>query len=408
MFEDEENNKQDTDNTENVSGEEATENSVESSSDAASDDKGEDLADEWAAALEEGENNKSSPTEGTENADDIESEWASAMDDVQSEKSLDQDAINALFETSGTAETNTGPDVPLNLTSILDSSHIYAERLPILDVVFDRLVRLLSTTLRNFTGDNVDISFSRIKSMRFGDFLNGIPLPTMIGVFRAVQWDNYAMIVIESKLVYAIVDMLLGGRKNPTADTKLDGRPHTTIERNLIEKMIEVILLDFSEAFAPISRIDFEFERLEINPRFAAVAREKNGIMVVTMKMEMEERFGKFDIILPYATVEPIRDILLQNFMGEKFGRDNIWEGHLADRIWDADITIEASLREEELSLGKVMQWKKGSQLMLSSDMQSPITLSCQNYKLAEGRMGQKNNRIALKINNILFGKNGG
>lgn len=315
----------------------------------------------------------------------------------------DQNNINKLFD-----KENEGKGSHLrNLAEILDSGKIHSERLPILDVVFDRLVRLLTTTLRNFTSDNVDIRCSRVTSIRFSDYLNSIPLPTLIGVFKAKQWDTPALITIDSQLVYSIVDVLLGGRKSAQTNNRLEGRAYTTLERNLVERLVEVILSDFTKAFAPICDVDFQYERLETNPRFAAIVHEKNVTMKIAFKIEMEDRGGHFDIIIPYSSVEPIRDLLLQNFMGEKFGCDQIWEDHLADRIQEADIKLEAALPTEEFTLGEVLNWKIGSQIVLSSTMQSPIHLSSQNYQLILGKLGQKNGHVAVKVNDILFGKNG-
>ena len=139
-----------------------------------------------------------------------------------------------------------------------------------LEVVFDRLVRMMSTSLRNFTSDNVEVSLDNITSIRFGDYLNAIPLPAMLSVFKAEEWDNFGLITVDSALIYSIVDVLLGGRRG-TAAMRIEGRPYTTIERNLVERMIEVVLSDLSAAFDPLSSVTFSYDRLETNPRFATI-----------------------------------------------------------------------------------------------------------------------------------------
>ncbi len=324
--------------------------------------------------------------------------------DIFSENEISQSSIDKLFEseTAGKNTPNSG------LSAILSGEKIYAERLPILDVVFDRLVRLLTTTLRNFTSDNVDVSCSRVTSLRFSDYLNSIPLPTLIGVFKAKQWDTPALITIDNQLTYSIIDVLLGGKKSAQANTRAEIRPYTTLERNLVERLIEVVLTDFTKAFSPICAVDFQHERLETNPRFAVVVHEKNVVMKIVFKLEMEDRGGHFEIVIPYSSVEPVRDLLLQNFMGEKFGYDHIWEDHLASRIREADVKLEASLPTEEFLLKDVLNWKEGSHIALSSTLHSPIFLSSQNHQLLLGKLGQKNGHVAVKINDILFGKNGG
>src|SRR6185295_3634733 len=106
-----------------------------------------------------------------------------------------------------------GADKPSGIQAILSSALVSYERLPMLEIVFDRLVRLLSTSLRNFTSDNVEVSLDKITALRFGDYLNSIPLPAMLGVFKAEEWDNFGLMTVESSLIYSIVDVLLGGRR---------------------------------------------------------------------------------------------------------------------------------------------------------------------------------------------------
>jgi flagellar motor switch protein FliM len=116
-----------------------------------------------------------------------------------------------------------------------------------LEIVFDRLVRLMTTSLRNFTSDNVEVSLDNISSIRFGDYLNSIPLPAILSVFRAEELNNYGLLTVDSNLIYSIVDVLLGGRRG-TAAMRIEGRPYTTIERVLVQRMVEVVLADAKEA----------------------------------------------------------------------------------------------------------------------------------------------------------------
>ena len=117
-------------------------------------------------------------------------------------------------------------------------------------IVFDRLVRIMSTSLRNFTSDNVEVGIDNMVSLRFGDYLNAVQLPAMLAVFKADEWDNYGLMVVDSAMIYSIVDVLLGGRRG-TAAMRIEGRPYTTIERTLVERLIVVGLADLSASFDP-------------------------------------------------------------------------------------------------------------------------------------------------------------
>ncbi|HEY1961178.1 MAG TPA: flagellar motor switch protein FliM, partial [Rhizomicrobium sp.] len=250
--------------------------------------------------------------------------------------------------------------------AIVNSALVSYERLPMLEIVFDRLVRLMTTSLRNFTSDNVEVSLDNITSIRFGDYLNSIPLPAILAVFRAEQLDNYGLFTVDSNLIYSIVDVLLGGRRG-TAAMRIEGRPYTTIERTLVQRMIEVILNDMSQAFEPLAPVNFALDRLETNPRFAAIARPANAAILVKLRIDMEDRGGRTELLLPYATLEPIRKLLLQQFMGEKFGRDSIWESHLATELWSTRVEIDAILDEQRMPLSKIMNLQVGETVMMNA-----------------------------------------
>jgi flagellar motor switch protein FliM len=256
---------------------------------------------------------------------------------------------------------------------------------------------MMTTSLRNFTSDNVEVSIDNITSIRFGDYLNSIPLPAMISVFKAEQWDNYGLLTVDSGLIYSIVDVLLGGRRG-TAAMRIEGRPYTTIERNLVERMIGVVLRDLAGAFEPLCNVDFRFDRLETNPRFATIARSANAAVLARLRVDMEDRGGRLELLLPYATLEPIREVLLQMFMGEKFGRDSIWEAHLAGELWNTNVQIQAVLDSFEISLRDVMSWQVGTRLELNATPESKIQLSCGDVPMFSGRMGRKTNNIAVRI----------
>ena len=318
-----------------------------------------------------------------------------------SNRVLDQSEIDSLLGISGGGGGG-GGDKPSGIQAILSSALVSYERLPMLEIVFDRLVRMLSTSLRNFTSDNVEVSLDNITAIRFGDYLNSIPLPAMLGVFKAEEWDNYGLIMVDSTLTYSIVDVLLGGRRG-TAAMRIEGRPYTTIERNLVERLVGVVLNDLTATFDPLSPVTFRFERLETNPRFAAIARAANAAVLARLRVDMEDRGGRIELLIPYATLEPVRELLLQMFMGEKFGRDSIWETHLSSELWQTDVEINAVLDEITLPLGDVLDWKPGSRLNLECGPNSEVELRCGDVQLFKGQMGRRSGKIAVKISDRLM-----
>ena len=368
------------------------------------------LAAEWEASMAGDGEGGGEGEKGGDDQDDLAAEWeamigggdgdgdgaapASSGISRESTRVLNQDEIDSLL---GFDEEHQDISEKSGIQAILNSALVSYERLPMLEVVFDRLVRLMSTSLRNFTSDNVEVSLDNIVSIRFGDYLNSIPLPAMLSVFKAEEWDNHGLITVDSSLIYSIVDVLLGGRRG-TAAMRIEGRPYTTIERNLVERMVHVMLADLGAAFEPLSPVTFRFDRLETNPRFATISRPSNAAIVAKLRIDMEDRGGRLELLLPYATLEPVRELLLQMFMGEKFGRDSIWETHLAEDLWLTEVGMQAVLDQQIMRLKDVFDLEVGSRLMLNATPASVISLRCGDVPLYTGRMGRKGDRIAIRI----------
>ncbi len=355
------------------------------------------LAASWAAEAETADLAASWGAEA--GTDDLAASWAAETEaPAQAAQVLNQDEIDSLLGFDGPGGEVEGSCC---MQRIIDAGLVNHERLPMLEIVFDRLARIMSTSLRNFTGDNVEVSVSSVTSLRFGDYLNSIPLPCMLAVFKAEEWDNHGLLFVDSSMIYSIVDVLLGGRSFTTL-MKVDGRPYTTIERSLVERLIRVVLEDLSSSFDPVCAVNFRFERLETNPRFATISRQSNATILVRIDVEMEDRRGRIEMLLPYATLEPVRELLLQQFIGEKFGRDPIWETHLSEELRKTDIALDVVLAEQQMRLSDVVSLKVGDRITLDTQPGAPVQLRCGTTPLFDAHIGRSKNHVAVRIDRRL------
>ena len=163
-------------------------------SEAAANELSETMALQWAAMVEDGSRDFGGGKNG-------------------GERVLSQEEIDNLL---GFTVGDVNLDDNSGIRAIIDSAMVSYERLPMLEIVFDRLVRLMTTSLRNFTSDNVEVSLDRITSVRFGDYMNSIPLPAVLSVFKAEEWENFGLATVDSSLIYSMIDVLLGGRRGQT------------------------------------------------------------------------------------------------------------------------------------------------------------------------------------------------
>jgi len=318
----------------------------------------------------------------------------SAAGEAAPERVLNQDEIDLLlgFDSKEEKDGNSG------ILAILDKALSGFEKMPMLEVVFDRLVRMLASSLRNFTSDTVEVNLMSITSLRFEDYLNSIPLPALLAVFKAVEWDNFGLLTFDSSQIYSIVDVLLGGRRS-ARPIRIEGRPYTTIEQDIVKRMSEIVLTDLGAAFDPISPVTFQYERLEITPRFATITRPNNPALLVRLRVDMEERGGTIEILLPHTTLEPVRELLLQIFMGEKFGQDVQWEKHFSKEVRQTEVDLDVVLDEKQISLGDVLQFKVGNTLLLDCGPDDEVTVKCGNVIVTTGKAGKMGDNIAVSIN---------
>ncbi|MDB5618606.1 flagellar motor switch protein FliM, partial [Tardiphaga sp.] len=268
-----------------------SEDPVEAAKAAAENELTGTMAEQWAAMVEDGGRDLNG--NGSKNGG--------------GERVLSQEEIDNLL---GFSVGEVHLDENSGIRAIIDSAMVSYERLPMLEIVFDRLVRLMTTSLRNFTSDNVEVSLDRITSVRFGDYMNSIPLPAVLCVFKAEEWENFGLATVDTSLIYSMIDVLLGGRRGQTS-LRIEGRPYPTIETNLVKRLVEVLLADAEQAFRPLSPVTFTIYRLETIPRFAAISRPANAAILVRLRIDMEDRGGNIELLLPYATIEPIRPVLL-------------------------------------------------------------------------------------------------
>lgn len=346
------------------------------------------VAAEWAAMAEADEEDGDAEGEGDD-------DMASAMG---IDRVLDQTEIDSLLGFDGDDD---GEGTKTGVQALINSGLVAYERLPMLDIIFDRYVRMMSTSLRNFTSDNFEVSIDSMTSIRFGDYLNSIPLPAMLAVFEAKEWENHGLITIDSNMIYSVVDALLGGRRG-NAPMRIEGRPYTTIEHTLVGEMLNVMLNDLCGAFEPLSPVTFELDRMETNPRFATIAQASNAALLIKMRADMADRGGKMELVLPYATIEPIRELLLQRYMGEKFGRDSIWETHLANEILMTDVDLDAVLDEQKMTLGEVMNFEVGQTLMLNVDQDADVDLRCSGVSMLKGKTGMIGRHKAVRVERVV------
>lgn len=283
------------------------------------------------------------------------------------------------------------------LKALINSALVSHRRLPMLDVVFDRTARRMSTSLRQMTDANFEVTLDDVTSTRFGDFLAALPEPTVVGVVYSEALENYCLVAADATLVSSIVDLLLGGRRG-TGALSIDDRGFTAIELSLAERMLSLIVGDLDGAFDPVANPKFILDRIETTPRFAAIVQEASVCALAKFKISIDDLGGRASVIIPHATLEPLRSELLCEFLGDGHNADAAWRDHLADEVKSVTVDLSAILAEKQMPLGDLKQLSEGDTLVFNASASSHINLCSGGTKLAQAKIGRSGERVAVRL----------
>lgn len=286
--------------------------------------------------------------------------------------------------------------------AVLDRAMQSYEKLPMLEIVFERLVRLLNVSLRNLTSESTEIVITNFSSLRFSQYQNDHKDEAgAIGLFKVIEWDNLGLIKVDNDLVINLIDILLGGKKNHQLAYG-DGRSLTSIEQNLVQQIFETMLIELSMAFEPIAPATFAFERTESNTNFATIARPGDAVILLQMDVTLDDRSGQMDLVLPYATIEPIKPQLQQVFLGDKFGVDATWESKMLANIQTIDMPLDAVVARQLMSVSKVLNFKVGDTVIVDHKKDQDISVVCGDLELFKAQIGKVDDKVAVHITDIL------
>jgi flagellar motor switch protein FliM len=216
-------------------------------------------------------------------------------------------------------------------------------------------------------------------------------VPTSINLFKMSPLRGHAMMIVDTRLVFAFVENLFGGAGS---QPKVEGRDFTPIEQKIIKKVVLNALTELEQAWQPVHDISIEFQRSEINPQFASIIPPSDVVVVVTFEVELENAVGNILVALPYATIEPIRSKLYASYQSERLEVDQTWVDRLKDRLMDTPLDVRVRLGQSQISSRQLLNLSEGDIIMLDTDVEDSLTAEIEGIPKFRGQPGQvKGNR---------------
>ena len=319
-----------------------------------------------------------------------------------SESFLSQEEVDALLEgVSGESQASAEPQAQKGEVRNYDMSsqeRIVRGRMPTMEVVNERFARNLRLGLFNFIRRTPEISIGTIAVQRFGAFLRELAVPTNFNVVAVRPLRGNALIVCEPSLIFGVIDTLYGGHGK--FQTRIEGREFSATELRTIGRLVKVITDEYRKAWAGIYPIELEYQRSEMQPQFANVATPSEIVVSTSFQLEIGEITGAIHFCIPYATLEPIRDVLYSSTQGDSQEVDRRWVNLLTREIQAVEITMVAELAKTRTTVEQLLAMKPGDFIELEREPR--IQAKVDGVPLFECHYGTHNTKYAIRIDRSL------
>ncbi len=315
-------------------------------------------------------------------------------------KILEQDEIDALLQglSEGDISTTAGglsDDGTLVSFDLANQDRIIRGRMPVLEIINDRFARIYTNALANTMRKRVEINPISTDMTKFGDFIRSLPVPTSISIFKMEPLRGNGIFVLDSRLVFALVENFFGGAG---AQPKVEGRDFTPIEQAIIDRVIRIALQNMEESWTPVHEIHVDLVRTEINPQFATIVPPSDVVIIITFEVELENTIGTLTCCLPYTAMEPIRSKLHASFQTERLEIDQTWMNRFKDRIQKTSVEMCVTLGKTEITSTQLLSLEIGDILMLDTDEDGLLKADIEGIRKFYGIPGRVKGNKAFQI----------
>jgi flagellar motor switch protein FliM len=315
---------------------------------------------------------------------------------MSGEKILDQAEIDALIHGMDSGAVNTeAPPAPgeVRQYDFQNQMRIVRGRMPTLEMINERFARLFRVSLYNLLRRSPEISVSPVAIKKFSEYVHTLHVPTNLNLVKINPFRGSALIVFDPKLVFAVVDNFFGGTGR---HAKIEGREFTATEQRIIHMMLRSVFADLHEAWSHIFNIEIEYLQSEINPHFANIVSPSEIVVITTFHVELDGGGGELHVTMPYAMIEPLREILDSGMASDRVEKDDRWNVCLREEIEDADVELSTHLGETAITIGQLLNLKPGD--ILNCDFTGKVLVRVEDVPMFRGSFGVSRGHQAIKL----------
>lgn len=321
---------------------------------------------------------------------------------------LSQDEIDALLNGVSSGEVESETDHPVMAGDVSDydftsQDRIVRGRLPTLEIINERMARHLRISFFNLLRRSAEIAVGNVQMVKFNEYVHSLFMPASLNVIRVPPLKGMGLVVIDPKLVFSFVDNFFGGRGR--FNTKIEGREFTPTEQRIIKIILDMAFLNIKEAWSPVVGVDIEFVSTEINPNFANIVSPSEVVVVSSFHVEFEGGGGDIHVTLPYAMVEPIRDLLESGVQSDRIELDERWTLSLRNELMHAEVELSSTLTEAQLSMRELNELQVGD--IIPIEIPGAITAVVDDIPVFRGVFGSADGKNAIKVTELVNNQRG-
>jgi flagellar motor switch protein FliM len=312
------------------------------------------------------------------------------------QKILNQDEIDALIHgvDQGAVSTESVPvDGEVRNYDFQNQMRIVRGRMPTLEMINERFARLFRTNLYTLLRRSPEVAVNPIEMKKFSEYVHTLHVPTSLNMVRIHPLRGTALILLEPRLVFSIVDNFFGGNGR---HSKIEGRDFTATEQRVIHMVLKNAFSDLREAWSHVASIEVEYLQSELNPAFANIVSPSEVVVITSFHVELEGGGGDVHVTLPYSMIEPLREQLDSGMTSDRIEHDERWAHSMKEEIDDAEVEVTTVLGRCQVSLATLLNFKAGD--LLPCDFSGKVTVLAENVPVFRGSFGVSRGQQAVKV----------
>jgi flagellar motor switch protein FliM len=321
---------------------------------------------------------------------------------------LSQDEVDALLQgitgESATLEQERVDDGAIRSYDMASQERIVRGRMPTLEVINERFARNIRVGVFNLIRKSPEIAIGSIKVQKYSAFLREIVVPTNFNIVGVRPLRGSGLIVCDPTLVFAVIDALFGGAGKYA--TRIEGRDFSATEQRIIGRLVDVITTEYKKAWAGVYPLELEYQRSEMQPQFANIATPSEMVVTTSFTLEIGDSSGTIHFCIPYATLEPIREVLYSTIQGDAAEPDRRWLTLMTQQIQSASVELVAELGHAPATVEQLLSFKAGDFIEL--DLKPAIQAMVSGVPMLDCHYGISNGKYALKVDQLLTNPNPG